>query len=364
MVQYCIMICNELYNAQGLGNQLWNYVITRIVAKRNNCGFCILKKERFKGNEFMNIDFGQHISGGHTSRGGYLFKLPRDIKNYYSEKRELSGATFSDMSDDISRTDPHLLNLPPYTKFDGNCQSIKYLDGYRDDILKWISIKDEYAKYRTDQNICIIHLRCGDFMRSRAFLPIEYYKNAMEYIKSIDKNVIFQCVTDQKDNAEKILPGVTVIGSAPLNASDKNNANHHHGGPVGVDFCLLMNAHYLIIPNSSFSWWAAYLNTNKKIVVAPKYWARFNIADGFWSPSDIITDDFIYLDKEGKKFSSDECWLEKNDFEKKREDMFNADNHLNKPWKKHRFLPMAYLVFFIKKSPVIKKRILKVVFGR
>lgn len=356
------MICNELYDGQGLGNQLWNYVITRIIAKKNGYGFCILKKERFKGKEFMDIDFGENLHGGRTSRGGYLFRLPSTIKNYYSEKRELLGSTFSDMSDDISRTDSLLLSLSPYTKFDGNCQSTKYLDGYREDILKWISIKDKYLEYQTDPNICIIHLRFGDFMQSKVFLPIEYYKNSMEYIKSIDKNVIFQCVTDQKDEAEKLLPGVKVIGSANLDISDTNNANHHRGGPISIDFCLLMKAYYLIIPSSSFSWWAAYLNINKKIVIAPKYWARFNIADGYWSPADIITNGFTYLDKNGKVFSSAECWLEKNDFEKTHEEMFNSNNHLNKAWKKHKFLPMAYLIFFIIKLPTIKRRILKLVF--
>ena len=87
MVQYYIMICNELYTEQGLGNQLWNYVITRIIAKKNGYDFSILKKERFKGKEFMNLDFGQHIPGGHTSRGGYIFKLPDGIKNYYNTGR-------------------------------------------------------------------------------------------------------------------------------------------------------------------------------------------------------------------------------------------------------------------------------------
>lgn len=358
------MICNELYNEQGLGNQLWNYVTTRIIAKNNGHDFSILKKERFKGKDFIDLNFGQILLGGQTSQRGYLFKLPNGINNYYSEKRELFGKTLSDMSDDISRTDPKLLTLPPYTKFDGNCQSTKYLDGHREDILKWISIKDEYKKYKTNPNVCVIHIRFGDFTQSKAFLPIEYYKDAMKYIKSIDKNVIFQCVTDQKEKAEKLLPGVTVIGSSLLDISDKNKADHHHGGPIGIDFCLLMNAYYLIIPNSSFSWWAGYLNINKKIVIAPKYWARFNIADGFWSPSDIITDDFIYLDKNGKSFSSNKCWEEKNNFEKKHEGIFNSNNSLNKEWKKYNFLPIAYLVFFIKKLPTIRKRLLKLVLGQ
>ncbi len=356
------MICNEFYKYQGIGNQLWNYVVTRMIAKKNGYGFAMLKKERFKGKDFMDIDFGKELPGGITSPGGYLFKLPNGINTYYRERTELFGTitTLSDMSEDVSRTDTKLATLPDNTKFDGNCQSTKYLDGYHNDILQWIKIKDEYKQYKTDPDVCVIHLRTGDFMQSKAFLPIEYYKNAMEHIKSIDMNVVFQCVTDQKDEAAKLLPGVEIIGSAPMEIPDMGNASHHHGGPVGIDFCLLMSAQYLIIPNSSFSWWAAYLNQNKKMVIAPKYWARFNIADGFWSPADIITDGFTYLDKNGKVFTPTECWSEKNIFEKEHASMFNSDNVLNVPWEKPPFLPWAYVKFFFKKLP----RLFKIILGQ
>ena len=228
------------------------------------------------------------------------------------------------MSADISRTDYKILNLPPHTKFDGNCQSTKYLDGYRKDILSWITIRDDYKK-RCDPNTCIIHLRCGDFLKTEAFLPITYYNRAMEKVREISKDVTFFCVTDQKDVAEKMLPGVKIIGSALLNSKDSSMASHHHGGPIGIDFCLLMTADYLIIPNSSFSWWAAYLNTNKKIVIAPKYWARYNAADGFWSPADIITDEFSYLDKDGNLSSAKACSAEKKSFELLHQNSFNSN---------------------------------------
>jgi hypothetical protein len=99
-------------------------------------------------------------------------------------------------------------------------------------------------------------------------------------------------------------------------------ASHHFGGPLGIDFCLLMNARYVIIPNSSFSWWAAYLNTKAEIIIAPKYWARFNISNGYWSTADIITDHFSYLDKDGLMLTPEQCWLEKEEFEKNNLNIF------------------------------------------
>jgi len=327
------MITTEIYNGQGLGNQMWAYSITRVIADHNNCKFSILSKHQFKGKDFMDIDFGEELKN-YPSHDGPSSDLPDGIEHHYIEKKEVHASLNNNV--DISRTDEKIFTIPINTKIDGNLQSTKYIKGRREKILSWFKIKDEYKQYVPDENVCLIHLRCGDYYGQRdVFLPISYYTNAMNIIKNINPNVRFCCVTDQPEIAVNFFGNVQITGSSVNGKKDTNMASHHLGGDLGVDFSYLKNAKYLIIPNSSFSWWAAYLNTSAKIIIAPKYWARFNISNDFWSTGDIITDEFMYIDRQGKMFSPKECWEEKENFVKNNENLHISirDQHYKNIWR-------------------------------
>ena len=58
-----------------------------------------------------------------------------------------------------------------------------------------------------------------------------------------------------------------------------------------MDFQLLLHADKLIISNSSFAWWGAYLNKNKTEVFVPQYWLGFKVDKEI--PADIIPARFI-----------------------------------------------------------------------
>jgi len=64
------MIVNELYNGSGLGNQLWRYTVTRVIALNNGYEFGIMNSHKFKAPNIMNLDFGKEVIGGTGPEGG------------------------------------------------------------------------------------------------------------------------------------------------------------------------------------------------------------------------------------------------------------------------------------------------------
>ena len=49
-------------------------------------------------------------------------------------------------------------------------------------------------------------------------------------------------------------------------------------------------------------------------IIAPKYWARHNVSNGYWCTGQNIYTDWHYQDRSGKLFTSEECKVEFDQF--------------------------------------------------
>lgn len=305
------MLVTEMYNGQGLGNQLWCYVVTRAIAKKNGYDFGIMTTEKFKGREFLDLDFGEKVIGGSGPEGGPPTKLPYGINKYYKEKitRHPNGS-------DISLLDYNLLNIEDNTKIDGVMQDEKYFIDIKKDVIEWLRPNKSVLDYSSD-DICVIHVRGGDFKKTPAVLDGNYYLKAIDKMKSIKKGVRFVVVTDDVKFTKNILPGFEIVGGSVSGESEKTNANHHMGGPIYMDYTILNNAKYVILGASSFAWWAIWTNEICDKVIAPKYWARHRVSDGYWSTGGSITKGWDYLDRSGQLFTYDQCMEEYNKYKEK-----------------------------------------------
>lgn len=162
--------------------------------------------------------------------------------------------------------------------YEGYWQCIKYLKDLKDEICQVFShptpnrYNSQLIEKINNSNSIGIHVRRGDYLNEPEFkgiCSIEYYVKAIEDVMKkcpdceffIFSNDIAWC----KENLVRLFNG------AKFTFVTENK------GPDSCWDMFLMNfCKSLIIANSSFSWWGAFLNKDIKRVYAPYPWLNRN----------------------------------------------------------------------------------------
>lgn len=114
-----------------------------------------------------------------------------------------------------------------------------------------------------------LHVRRGDYNNAKskgvyALCGLDYYREAIHLLRERVPGVRLFAFSDDPDWVD------THLGAefGPLDI-----VRHNSGVRSAYDMRLMSQADHHIIANSSFSWWAAWLNSSQyKIVVAPRHW--------------------------------------------------------------------------------------------
>lgn len=130
-------------------------------------------------------------------------------------------------------------------------QDPKYFEGFEDEI------RSLYAADITPVDMVSIHIRRGDYVGNPFYINLcesDYYERAMERFPG-KKFLVF---SDDREFAKTVFPTLQVFEGVN-EIEDFNMMASCAGGNI--------------IANSSFSWWAAFVNPSQtKKVVAPKEW--------------------------------------------------------------------------------------------
>ena len=284
------MLGTELVKGQGLGNQLFCYVTTRCIALKHGYDFSILGRETIANNihsdcglYFMDLDFG------------VLSKKEDYIREYWEKedrlflpnsKHDLQHGAY------VTGTDETLINIEDNVLVAGNMQAEDYFIEYKEQIKQWLKVKPEYECYDySKDDLCILHLRCTDYVGSpELFLRKKYWIDGMRNMRKINPNMRFMIITNDVKEAEKLIPGVKAYNFS-----------------LAKDYSIIKNAKYLLLANSSFAYFPAFTSEVNQYVIAPKYWARHNVSDGYWASEQNIYEGFHYMDRKGKLFTAEEC---------------------------------------------------------
>lgn len=237
----------KLGNYGRLGNQIWQSSVTIAHALRNN--------------DQPRLPFGI-------------------IQNYF----QLPNEWFYDCSKLHYKTyeEPHFHYSPiPYWEnqdLSGYFQSYKYISGFEDEIKKWYKPKI-FSNKKLD-GVTAIHVRREDYLKlidCFEILDMNYYNKAMNILNS-DKYIIF---SNDIDWCKKNFVGKQFIIS--------------EGKSEIEDFSLMMECDNFIIANSSYSYWASFLGSNKNSkIIAPQKWFGPKLSPTH-NTKDLYRDEWVLL---------------------------------------------------------------------
>ncbi|MDP4268316.1 MAG: alpha-1,2-fucosyltransferase [Bacteroidota bacterium] len=216
-----------------LGNQMFQYAATIATALKYNLPYCVPK---------------------HTLNDKVWKPYYFEGVNYCDEK--LSDATIwkepSHAYHEIPKPEGNLI-------LDGYMQSYKYSQDYLPEIRKAFG----FEFYDSKAECTFIHVRRGDYLKYPLHHPVvtvQYLTEAMKI--SEEKGVThFSCFSDDIEWVKK---------NINKEKFPEYTFEYSDGNSEMIDLKLMVCCKNAIISNSTFSWWAAYLNNNpNKIVITP-----------------------------------------------------------------------------------------------
>ena len=171
--------------------------------------------------------------------------------------------------------------------YEGYWQSVSYLLPVQDIVKEAFqhplpnAINAKYIQEIQSTNSIGIHIRRGDYLNSETFKGIcdlSYYKLAIEkLLEDAKPHTFFIFSNDMKWCKENICP---LLQNNPYRLISENK-----GKDSCWDMFLMTYCKDLIIANSSFSWWGAFLKRKDGNVISPSKWTNNDKDYDIWVPN-------------------------------------------------------------------------------
>lgn len=191
-----------------------------------------------------------------------------------------------------------LQHISKPTQVWGFFQSPRYFDRCFNEVKRQFRIKDQYTKdlkaFKSLHNLTetpylAVHLRLTDYKGFQIpyldgddkTLPLSYYHEALA-VMSEKWNGPIVFVSDDPDTVDKLFPEI------PNKILSRNNEI--------TDFMILRDASAIILSNSTFAWWAAFLgNSPDDRKICPRYFLGYKEKKEV--PLNIYPDTWIQIEK-------------------------------------------------------------------
>jgi len=260
----------------GLGNQMFQYAVARAVTEKGNQDLALdiswfqaqHKREFHLGDlnvlgEVVNLSTWQRL----IYSSNFLQFIISQERTYVEEQKEFS-------------FDPSVFPASGNTLLEGYWQHPRYFSGVEEIIRKEFTLKKDFGaegksikrQIKNSQSVSV-HLRRGDYVKDDKVRRVhgacspDYYRRAVELLK---QKILSPHFFVFSDDIEWVKKNLSLDGEISYVSRPKLKDTE--------ELILMSHCKHNIIANSTFSWWAAWLNeNNEKLVIAPREW--FNTSE-------------------------------------------------------------------------------------
>lgn len=265
---------------EGLGNQMFQYAYARALKEKG----IDVRLDMDKSFDDMFAKYKNHAQRNNSIQN-FRLSIPSiemsqyEKYNYIKQDTAVRKAVFWLGSHSLWRYRFYEEKVQAYSaksaRIRGNCyvkgwfQSEQYFKNIRAILLKEfmprkkICISKRIKEALESPQSVSVHIRRGDYVRIRQELGRAYFRQAIEYMKQVYTDPVFLIFSDDlawvKRNME--------INGRYCYVNDEGRLKDYE------ELFIMSRCRSNIISNSTFSWWAAWLNPNKeKTVIAPRKW--------------------------------------------------------------------------------------------
>jgi hypothetical protein len=262
----------------GLGNQMFQYATGKSLARKNNTD--------------LKFDLSDYIDNNERSYRLNFFNIEesiateKEINSYKNIWNRLTNKTKpwhkrSVINYNSYGFEPDLLKVGGNAYLDGYWKNKKYFSEFNDLVKKEFTLKKNLSENAknilnkiNETNSISLHVRRGDYLTNKKFnqiyksLDLHYYLSAIKKINKSVSGPVFFIFTDDRDWVKNLS-----LPCTPILVSDYKIEDYE-------ELYLMSQCKHNIIANSTFSWWSAWLNSNRnKIIIGPKVWFNFSDND-------------------------------------------------------------------------------------
>ncbi len=290
--------------SSGLGNQLFQYAFAKALSLNRSMEVKIdasnfdywpknITPRKFSLSNFnISLDLadkkdfreiGVPYPGNH-SIGENIYRLIFKLKESLRKNKKI-------IIDHRLNFNPEMLSVPDNTYILGGWTNYNYFQNIKDDLYKELTLKKDFGpkaqklhnQIESSESVSV-HIRRSDYLKySRKFVILDekYYQEAVNNIKDRISNPIFYIFSDDIEYVQNNYS--EIFGQSAIYLSGQGIEDEE-------ELMLMSKCKHNIIANSTFSWWAAWLNQNSsKIIVAPHKYRTDNKEMEDFLPSDWIS---------------------------------------------------------------------------